>query len=67
MKSYIGFCSVSVALLSFMNPAFAEYVTLEQTLVSAYQHNPSLEAARAKLRATDEQVNLALSHWRPTA
>lgn len=47
-------------------PALAEYVTLEQTLVEAYQNNPSLEAERAKLRVTDEQVAIALSHWRPT-
>ena len=49
-----------------MSPAQAEYVTLEQAWVGAYQNNPSLEAERAKLRATDEQVSVALSHWRPS-
>ncbi len=44
----------------------AERETLEQAWVSAYQNNPSLEAERAKLRATDEQVAQALSHWRPS-
>lgn len=44
----------------------AERQTLEQVWVEAYQNNPSLEAERAKLRATDEQVAQALSHWRPS-
>ncbi len=39
---------------------------MEQAWVQAYQNNPSLQAARAKLRATDEQVSQALSHWRPS-
>jgi outer membrane protein len=33
----------------------------------AYRNNPSLEAKRAELRATDEQVSQALSNWRPSA
>lgn len=41
-------------------------MTLEQAWIAAYQNNPSLEAERAKLRATDEQVAQALSHWRPS-
>ncbi len=32
----------------------------------AYQGNPTLLAARAQLRQTDEQVPQALSDWRPT-
>ena len=40
--------------------------TLEEALVNAYQTNPGLQAARAKLRATDEAVNQALSGWRPS-
>jgi len=32
----------------------------------AYASNPTLEAARAQLRATDEGVPQALSEWRPT-
>jgi outer membrane protein len=47
-------------------PAHAETETLEQAWTSAYQNNPSLEAQRASLRATDEQVSQALSHWRPS-
>ena len=46
-------------------PAGAE--TLEEALAAAYSNNPSLQAARAELRATDELVPQALSGWRPTA
>ena len=52
------------ALSSFAAlPSRAE--TLEDALALAYQHNPELQAQRAKLRATDEQVSQALSGWRP--
>ncbi len=37
-----------------------------QAWTSAYRNNPSLEAQRASLRATDEQVSQALSHWLPS-
>jgi outer membrane protein len=47
-------------------PAFAEPEALGQAWTLAYQHNPSLEAQRASLRATDEQVSQALSNWRPS-
>lgn len=40
--------------------------TLEQALVAAYTHNPTLAGQRAGVRATDEQVPQALSNWRPT-
>src|SRR5262245_9796401 len=44
-------------------PARAD--TLEWALVQAYQNNPSLNAQRAALRATDENVPQALSGYRP--
>ena len=44
-------------------PAVAD--TLEWALVQAYQNNPSLNAQRASLRATDENVPQALSGYRP--
>jgi outer membrane protein TolC len=46
-------------------PAAAQ--SLNDALASAYQSNPVLQAARAQLRSTDEQVPEALSGWRPTA
>ena len=39
--------------------------TLEWALVQSYQNNPSLNAQRAALRATDENVPQALSGYRP--
>lgn len=44
----------------------AEAETLQEALVSAYMTNPTLEAQRAHLRATDELVPQALANWRPT-
>jgi outer membrane protein len=46
--------------------ANAETETLEQAWVQAYSINPSLQAERARLRTTDEQVAQAQSHWRPS-
>jgi len=40
--------------------------TLQEALAAAYSNNPGLQAARAKLRATDESVPQALAGWRPT-
>ena len=45
--------------------ALAEPRTLQEALVSAYANNPTLQAARAQLRSTDENVPQALSGWRP--
>src|SRR5690242_11016949 len=39
--------------------------TLEGALVQAYQNNPSLNAQRASVRATDEGVPTALAGYRP--
>lgn len=39
---------------------------LAAALASAYANNPTLQAERARQRATDEQVPQALSGWRPT-
>ena len=49
---------------AFVTPALA--VDLNEALAQAYAGNPTLEAARAQLRATDERVPEALSGWRPT-
>lgn len=44
-------------------PATAQ--TLADALAAAYLNNPTLLAARAGLRATDEEVPQALTNWRP--
>jgi outer membrane protein len=40
--------------------------TLAEALAATYLGQPALQAERAKLRATDENVPAALSGWRPT-
>jgi outer membrane protein len=57
-------CAIAGCCLAVASPAAAE--TLEHAWVLAYRNNPSLEAKRAELRATDEQVSQALSNWRPS-
>jgi len=52
-----------IASIAFAPAAFAE--TLEIALSQAYQNNPSLNAQRASVRATDEGVPTALSGYRP--
>lgn len=40
--------------------------TLQEALAITYASNPALQAQRALLRATDENVPAALAGWRPT-
>ena len=40
--------------------------SLDEAMISAYSNNPTLNAQRANLRATDEAVPQALSAFRPT-
>ncbi len=47
-----------------VGPLSAE--TLKQAQNGAYKYNPKLDAERARLRATDEEVPRALSGYRPT-
>lgn len=57
---------LAVALAGSMgvSPALAQ--TLDEAFVHAYQSNPQLLSARARLRATDERLPQAQSGWRPT-
>jgi len=61
-----GLCAL-VLYSSLSSAAGVESETLQQAWTQAYENNPSLEAQRASLRATDEQVSRALSHWRPSS
>ncbi|MEZ5843798.1 MAG: TolC family outer membrane protein [Hyphomicrobiaceae bacterium] len=40
--------------------------TLHEALTATYQTNPRIDAERARLRASDEEVARARSGWRPT-
>ena len=46
-------------------PTFVPH-TLQEALAAAYLTNPTLQAERANLRATDENVPIAVAGWRPT-
>jgi len=46
-------------------PGVASADTLEWALTQAYQNNPTINAQRAAVRATDESVPQALSGYRP--
>jgi outer membrane protein len=57
--------AAAVLLMAYigLTPALAD--TIEAALVRAYQNNPQLNAQRASVRATDENVPQALSGYRP--
>ena len=59
--------STAVILAGLMgSTVLAQADSLKEAMTTAYINNPSLEAARAGQRATDETVNQATSGWRPT-
>ena len=53
--------------LGLLPLAEAQSQNLLDAMAQAYATNPTLQAARAELRATDELVPQALSDWRPSA
>jgi outer membrane protein len=57
--------SAAIALLAGL-PAAARAETLADALTLAYQSNPTLQQARAQLRALDESDPQARAGWRPT-
>ena len=57
---------IASAIIFLTMGASARAQTLEQALTAAYVNNPTLNAQRAALRATDENVPKALSGYRPT-
>ena len=64
VKVFTG-AAASVLLLFGMGPMPALADTIEAALVRAYQNNPQLNAQRASVRFTDENVPQALSGYRP--
>ena len=64
VKLFTG-AAVSVLLTALAGPAPALADTIEAALVRAYQNNPQLNAQRAQVRSTDENVPQALSGYRP--
>src|SRR5438045_8682832 len=64
VKAVTG-AAASVLLLVSMGPMPVLADTIEAALVRAYQNNPQLNAQRAQVRSTDENVPQALSGYRP--
>jgi outer membrane protein len=57
--------AVAVLLMGCIGPTPVLADTIEAALVRAYQSNPQLNAQRAQVRVTDENVPQALSGYRP--
>ncbi len=57
--------AIALVVAAICAPVSAHAQTIHDALVRAYQGNPQLNAERAKLRATDENVAQALSGYRP--
>jgi outer membrane protein len=67
MKMRAGFASVfALCAVLGWSTSGAYGQTLTEAMAQAYAGNPTLRAARAGQRATDELVPQALSGWRPT-
>src|ERR1700716_2197013 len=64
VKVFTG-AAAAVLLLALTGPAPVLADTIEAALVRAYQTNPQLNAQRATVRSTDENVPQALSGYRP--
>lgn len=61
----IGAAALSVSLFALGAPSVSAE-TLNDALAKAYTTNPTLQSARATLRATDEGMAQALSGYRPS-
>ena len=64
VKGFAG-AAAAVLLMALGGPAPVLADTIEAALVRAYQNNPQLNAQRAAVRSTDENVPQALSGYRP--
>ncbi|MEO1266088.1 MAG: TolC family protein, partial [Pseudomonadota bacterium] len=57
--------AAAAAVFACAQAGAAQAESLHQALTSAYESNPTLDAQRARVRATDETVSRARSGWRP--
>src|ERR1700676_679250 len=57
--------AAAVLLIAHLGRTPAVPDTIEAALVRAYQNNPQLNAQRASVRSTDENMPQALSGYRP--
>jgi outer membrane protein len=66
VASRFAFAALLMASAAIVEVRPAMGQTLQEALALAYANNPALQAARAQLRAVDENVPQALAGWRPT-
>src|SRR6266550_8516291 len=62
---FVTGAAVAVLLMIYVGPSPVLADTIDAALVRAYQNNPQLNAQRASVRVTDENVPQALSGYRP--
>src|SRR3981189_2360775 len=62
---FVTGAAAAVLLMAYVAPSPVLADTIEAALVRAYQINPQLNAQRAAVRSTDENVPQALSGYRP--
>ncbi len=68
-RKFMGRLGRMPSLLAFaltVSPSLVAAETLSSALARAYMSNPTLDAQRASVRATDENVPRALSGYRPS-
>ncbi|ODN70848.1 TolC family outer membrane protein [Methylobrevis pamukkalensis] len=65
-NSILSRALAAVVVVVSMSPVALSAETLTEALALAYANNPTLNAARAGTRATDEDVPQALAGYRPT-
>ncbi len=65
LKKYRALFGVMASAFVLANASDASAETLESALARAYGNNPTLNSQRANVRATDENVAIAKSGYRP--
>lgn len=65
MRTHVSTAAL-IAVLTSCCPSVVSAETLRDALAAAYIYSPKIDAERARLRATDEDVARAESTWRPT-
>jgi outer membrane protein len=66
MRGFVRALTLFLASAALVTPAAADRFTLAEALAMAYEHNPELEAARARVRGADFTVAEARGNYRPS-
>jgi outer membrane protein len=66
MRGILRALTLVLAGTALVSPAMADRFTLADALAMTYEHNPELEAQRAKVRQADDTVAEARGNYRPS-